>query len=77
MKREEEERSINSEKSKENEEETEAPQLIDSLTSQPSDSSTDIYASIQETNLNDSQAVVESQRIEEGESTKAKVYMNI
>ena len=72
MKREEEERNINSEKSKENKEETEAPQPIDSLTSQPSDSPTDVDASIQETNLNNSQAVVESQRIKEGESTKAK-----
>ena len=45
-------------------------QLSDTLTSQPADSSTDIDASIQKTNLNSLQAVVETQLSEASESSQ-------
>ena len=86
MKKEKEEINANSEKPEKYEQETEVStenedkvdssdpplQPLDSPTSQPSDSPTEIDASIQETNLNNSQAVVETQMGEESESTQEK-----
>ena len=59
-------------KEEENEEEEEESQFVDLPTLRPSDSSTDIDISSQETNLDNPQAVVESPRAEGDESPRAE-----